>query len=158
MAEADKASTAMTRLRPQSSRNTNTPAGSHPMRSSGSRTLEKAAGKNADAIATLERINYIYPVKDEELHHRLGDLLYAQKDDSGAIREFNALVALNPVDKAGAEFSLAQAYFAAGDKDKAQDSVLAALETAPGYRPGPETFARDSAVARKVELKDAEQH
>ena len=39
------------------------------------------------------------------------------------------------MDKAGAEFELAQAYFAAGQKDKAQESVLAALETAPGYRP-----------------------
>ena len=97
--------------------------------------LEKAAGKNDDAIATLEQINYIYPVKDEDLHRELGNLLYTQKNNQGAIREFNALIALNPVDKAGAEFSLAQAYFAAGDKDKAQDSVLAALETAPGFRP-----------------------
>jgi hypothetical protein len=44
-------------------------------------------------------------------------------------------VASNPVDKAGAEFSLAQAYYAANHKDKAEESVLAALEAAPGYRP-----------------------
>jgi tetratricopeptide (TPR) repeat protein len=80
-------------------------------------------------------VNYIYPVKDEDLHRRLGDLLYAQKQYDGAIVEYNALLASNPVDKAGAQFSLAQAYFAAGQKDKAEESVLAALETAPGYRP-----------------------
>jgi tetratricopeptide (TPR) repeat protein len=97
--------------------------------------LEEAAGKPAEAAATLERVNYIYPVKDEDLHRRLGDLLFAEKKYDGAIREYNARVASNPVDKAGAEFNLAQAYFAAGQKDKAQDSVLAALETAPGYRP-----------------------
>jgi tetratricopeptide (TPR) repeat protein len=97
--------------------------------------LESKEGNDAEAAATLERINYIYPVKDEALHHRLGDLLYAQKKYDAAIREYAALVASNPGDKAGAEFSLAQAYFAAGQKDKAQDSVLAALETAPGYRP-----------------------
>jgi Flp pilus assembly protein TadD len=97
--------------------------------------LEAAAGDNAGAIRTLERINYIYPVKNEDLHHRLGDLLYAQKDYDGAIREFNALAASNPVDKAGAEFELAQAYYAAGQKDKARDSVLSALEIAPDYRP-----------------------
>jgi Flp pilus assembly protein TadD len=97
--------------------------------------LESKAGNDAEAAATLERVNYIYPVKDEALHHRLGDLLYAQKKYDAAIREYAALVASNPGDKAGAEFSLAQAYFAAGQKDKAQDSVLAALETAPGYRP-----------------------
>ena len=98
-------------------------------------TLEEAAGQPVEAAATLERVNYIYPVKDEDLHRRLGDLLFAEKQYDGTIREYNARVASNPVDKAGAEFNLAQAYFAAGQKDKAQESVLAALETAPGYRP-----------------------
>jgi tetratricopeptide (TPR) repeat protein len=97
--------------------------------------LEENAGQKGEAIATLERLNYIYPVKDEELHRRLGDLLYDQKQFDGAIREYDAVVNSNPVDKAGAEFNLAQAYCAAGQKDKAQDSVLAALEIAPGYRP-----------------------
>jgi Flp pilus assembly protein TadD len=98
-------------------------------------TLEEAAGQPAEASATLEHLNYIYPVKDEDLHRRLGDLLYGQKQYDGAIREYKARVASNPVDKAGAEFNLARAYFAAGQKDKAEESVLAALETAPGYRP-----------------------
>jgi tetratricopeptide (TPR) repeat protein len=97
--------------------------------------LEETAGKPAVAIATLERLIYIYPVKDEELHQRLGDMLYAERNYDGAIREYNARVASNPVDKAGAEFNLAQAYFAAGKKDKAEETVLAALEIAPGYRP-----------------------
>jgi tetratricopeptide (TPR) repeat protein len=97
--------------------------------------LEETAGQPVEAAATLERVNYIYPVKDEDLHRRLGDLLFAKKQYEGTIREYNARVASNPVDKAGAEFDLAQAYFAAGQRDKAQESVLAALETAPGYRP-----------------------
>jgi tetratricopeptide (TPR) repeat protein len=98
-------------------------------------TLEDGAGRQAEAAATLARLNYIYPVKDEELHRQLGDLLYAQKQYDGAVREYVAVVASNPIDKAGAEFHLAQAYLAAGQKDKAQESVLAALEAAPGYRP-----------------------
>ena len=97
--------------------------------------LELAAGEQDKATATLERVNYIYPLKDEDLHRRLGDLLVAQKQYDGAIREYSALVATSPLDKAGAQFDLAQAYFAAGQKDKAEESVLAALETAPGYRP-----------------------
>jgi cellulose synthase operon protein C len=97
--------------------------------------LEEAAGKPAEASATLERVNYIYPVKDANLHGKLGEMLYAQKQYDGAIREFSALVASAPVDKAGAEFNLAEAYLAAGQRDKAEESVLAALETAPGYRP-----------------------
>lgn len=98
-------------------------------------TLEESAGQPVEETATLERLNYIYPVKDEALHRRLGDLLYAQKQYQGAIREYNVLAASNPVDKAGAQFDMAQAYFAAGQMDKAEDSVLGALETAPGYRP-----------------------
>jgi cellulose synthase operon protein C len=98
-------------------------------------TLEESRGQTDEAVATLERLNYIYPVKDEELHHRLGDLLYKDKQYDGAIREYNAFAASNPVDKAGAQFSLAQAYFAAGKKDQAEECVLAALEIAPGYRP-----------------------
>jgi tetratricopeptide (TPR) repeat protein len=97
--------------------------------------LQESAGQQTEETATLERINYIYPVKDEGLHGRLGNLLYAQKQYEGAIREYNVLAASNPVDKAGAQFDLAQAYFAAGQMDKAEDSVLGALETAPGYRP-----------------------
>ena len=97
--------------------------------------LQQAAGQIAEASATLERVTYIYPVKDADLHKRLGDLRYAQKQYDGAIREYNALVASHPVDKAGAEFALAQAYLATGQRDKAEESVLAALETAPGYRP-----------------------
>ena len=53
----------------------------------------------------------------------------------GAIREYAAVVALHPLDKAGAQYNLARAYFAAGQQDKAEENVLAALEAAPGYRP-----------------------
>jgi len=97
--------------------------------------LEEASEEQAEATATLQRVNYIYPLKDEDLHRRLGDLLYAQKQYNGAIREYSALVASQPLDKAGAQFNLAQAYFVAGQKDKAEESVLDALEIAPGYRP-----------------------
>ncbi|MBS1821727.1 MAG: hypothetical protein JST61_07110 [Acidobacteria bacterium] len=97
--------------------------------------LEDARGDKAAAAATLERVNYIYPVNDEELHQRLGDLLYAQQRFDGAAREYAAAVASRPVDKAGAEFRLARAYFAAGKKNEAEESVLAALEIAPGYVP-----------------------
>jgi cellulose synthase operon protein C len=98
-------------------------------------SLEEELGQQKEAAATLARINYIYPVHDEDLHRHLGDLWFAQSDYPGAIREYTALVALNPLDKAGARFKLAQAYYASGQKDKAEESVLAALEAAPGYRP-----------------------
>ena len=98
-------------------------------------SLEEELGQPKEAAATLDRINYIDPVGDEELHRRLGDMWLAQANYAGAIREYGAVVASHPLDKASAQFHLAQAYFAAGQRDKAQESVLAALEAAPDYRP-----------------------
>jgi cellulose synthase operon protein C len=97
-------------------------------------SLEEELGKPADAAATLERVNYVYPT-DEELHRRLGDLWFAQNNFAGAIREYNAVIAIGPLDKAAAQYNVARAYFAAGQKDKAEDHVLASLEIAPDYRP-----------------------
>ena len=98
-------------------------------------SLEEEAGNVKDAAATLDRINYIYPVNDENLHRHLGDLWFQQENYPGAIREYAAVLAMQPLDKASAQFNLAQAYFAAGQKDKAEENVLQALEVAPGYRP-----------------------
>ena len=97
-------------------------------------SLEQELGKAADAAATLDRLNYIFP-NDEDLHHRLGDLWFAQNNFPGAVREYNAVIAMGPLDKASAQFNVARAYFAAGEKDKAEDHVLASLEIAPDYRP-----------------------
>ena len=97
--------------------------------------LEEELGNPTEAAVTLDRVNYVYPVNDEELHHHLGDLWFAQKNYSGAIREYGAVIAMNPLDKATAQFNLARAYFAAGQKDMAEDHLLASLEAAPGYRP-----------------------
>lgn len=98
-------------------------------------SLEEELGNPKEAAATLDRINYIYPVNDEELHRHLGDLWFAQGNYAGAIREYGATVAMQPLDKASAQFDLAQAYFAAGQNDKAEQNVLEALEAAPDYRP-----------------------
>ena len=97
-------------------------------------TLEEELGEPKEAAATLDRINYIDPI-DEELHRRLGALWLAQENYPGAVREYAAVVAMHPLDAASAQFSLAQAYFAAGQREKAQEHVLASLEAAPGFRP-----------------------
>jgi len=98
-------------------------------------TLQERAGRLRDAAMTLDAINEIYPVHDEDLHRRLGELSLRLQDAPGAIREFTALVALHPLDAAGALHQLATAYFAARQLDQAERTVLRALEAAPGYRP-----------------------
>jgi tetratricopeptide (TPR) repeat protein len=97
-------------------------------------SLEADLGQPKDAAATLDRLNFIYP-EDEDLHRQLGGLWLAQGNAAGAVREYTAVLALKPLDMASAEFDVAKAYLAAGDKAKAEDSVLASLEVAPGYQP-----------------------
>jgi Flp pilus assembly protein TadD len=103
------------------------------------KTLEKLAslqvdlGHPKDAAATLDQLNFIYP-EDEDLHRKLGGLWLAQGNYTGAVREYQAVLAMKPLDMASAEFDVARAYFAEGDKVKAEDSVLASLEAAPGFK------------------------
>jgi cellulose synthase operon protein C len=97
-------------------------------------SLEEEGGHSKEAAATLDRINAIYP-NDEPLHRHLGDLWFEEGNYPGAIREYAAVVAMQPSDKASAQFNLARAYFAAGQTEKAQENVIEALEAAPDYRP-----------------------
>ena len=97
--------------------------------------IEEELGDPGAAAATLDRINDIDPAYDEDLHRHLGGLWMQLKNYTGAVREYGAVLALHPLDKASAEFDLAQAYFAAGEHEQAENAVLASLETAPGYRP-----------------------
>lgn len=97
-------------------------------------TIEQGLGEPQKAAATLNRINWIYPL-DPDVHRRLGALWLAQKNYAGAIREFNAVVDMHPLDKASAEYHLAEAYFDAGQRSQAENCVLASLEAAPDYQP-----------------------
>ena len=118
-------------------------------RSSNWRRLRKRLGDPKEAAATLDRINYIYPVNDEELHRHLGDLWFAQNNYPGAIREYAAVVASHPLDKASAQFNLASAYFAAGQRDKAEENVLAVAGGGARLPARPEIAVADSKTPKK---------
>jgi tetratricopeptide (TPR) repeat protein len=96
--------------------------------------LQQEAGETKKAAATLDRLNYIYP-EDQELHKQLGDLLLAQDNPQGAIREYRALVALKPLDQATVHYQLATALNKANRVSEARDEVLLSLEAAPGFKP-----------------------
>jgi len=92
------------------------------------------SGKPKEAAAALERMNYIFPV-DAGLHEQLGGLLLETGDAKGAVREYQALIAMHPIDSAGAHYDLAKAFKAAGQKDQAREEAVTALEAAPNYKP-----------------------
>ncbi|MBM3783597.1 MAG: tetratricopeptide repeat protein [Acidobacteria bacterium] len=97
--------------------------------------LLEESGKVRQAAEALERINFVYPVKDYEYHQKQGELWLAIHENAKAVREFAAVVALNPVDAGGSYYNLARAYRAAGQLDKARDTILLSLEAVPSFRP-----------------------
>lgn len=109
--------------------------------------LLEGAGRPAEAAAVLERLNYIHP-EDEELHRRLGSLWLAANNLQGAIQEFTAVLACQPLDPAMSHYNLARALRAANQTGKARDELLLALEAAPGFR---------SAQKMLLEMTQAEQ-
>jgi thioredoxin-like negative regulator of GroEL len=91
------------------------------------------------------------------MHQQLGLLWLDLNATAGAIREFQAVVAHDPIDPAQAHFNLARAYHQNHQTEQAQDELLAALEAAPGFRPaqklllelsGPETQAPAAPVKK----------
>ena len=97
------------------------------------KSLEETGNKK-EAAAVLERLNYIYPMENEQ-HEMLGSLWLDQGNAAGAVREFEAVVDHKPLDPAQAHYDLARALVADHQSDKAKEQVFDALETAPGFRP-----------------------
>ncbi|MDE0073146.1 MAG: tetratricopeptide repeat protein [Gammaproteobacteria bacterium] len=94
--------------------------------------LREAAGDGTGAIEALQRAVNIYPF-DEETHGRLAELAAGRALHPVAVRAREALVALDPVDMAGALYQLALAQYQAGDVASARRTVLRALERAPNF-------------------------
>jgi tetratricopeptide (TPR) repeat protein len=92
------------------------------------------AGNGKEAAAVLERLNYIYPLVNDQ-HRMLGSLWIDQGNLAGAIREFGAVVAHNPIDPAEAHYNLARAFYLDKQTAKAEDELVSSLEAAPAYRP-----------------------
>ena len=95
-------------------------------------TLLAAANDSAGAMDALERAVFVNPFP-ADVHKSLAALAAARGDHARHVREREALVALDPVDKAAALFDLAVAYRSAGDEMKARRTVLRALEDAPNF-------------------------
>jgi tetratricopeptide (TPR) repeat protein len=92
-----------------------------------------ALGDTTGAIRALEQAMFISPY-EPETHAELAQLAEAAGVGETAVRERQAILALDPVDRADAEYRLARAYLLAGDRVEARRAVLRALERAPNYQ------------------------
>lgn len=93
-----------------------------------------AAHRDAEATDVLAAVNYADPLAIEG-HDQLGQLLLAQQKGPDALREYQVLLALQPLDTAAANYGLARAYRLTGDAANARRHLLESLDTAPNYRP-----------------------
>jgi tetratricopeptide (TPR) repeat protein len=91
-----------------------------------------ADGDRAAAVEVLEDVLQVAPL-ESTVHAELGDALL-ETDPAGALREFEALKAMSPHDEAGLNLRMARAHLAQGDRDKAREYLLYALEIAPNFR------------------------
>lgn len=101
----------------------------------GARTLAaayRARGALAEAGRALERAIEIHPF-DPTAHVSLAEVREAEGDWVGVVSARRAVLALQPVDRAGAHFALARSLFEAGELAEARREVLRALEIAPGF-------------------------
>jgi tetratricopeptide (TPR) repeat protein len=97
-------------------------------------TLLLAAKRDADAAEVFAAVNYADPLAIDG-HDRLGQLLLAQSKGPSALREYQVLLALQPLDSATANYGLARAYRMTGDAAEARRHLLESLDTAPNFRP-----------------------
>lgn len=94
--------------------------------------LLEARGELRGAAEAWERALQVDPF-EPTVHERLAAALEELGAWEEAVRERRALVALEPVDRAGALYHLARALEGAGRAEEARRTVLRALELAPSY-------------------------
>ncbi|MDX1576941.1 MAG: tetratricopeptide repeat protein [Gemmatimonadota bacterium] len=94
----------------------------------------EALDRPAEARRALADAIWMDPFAPE-LHERLARAYEQAGAWREAVRERRALLALEPVDAAGAHFRLARAHHRAGDAEEARRAVLRSLEIAPSFAP-----------------------
>ncbi|MBT3708261.1 MAG: hypothetical protein HOG19_02385, partial [Gammaproteobacteria bacterium] len=87
-----------------------------------------------EAEAVLVDATYADPFLGD-LHIKLGDLYMDTQQPTKALIEYEVLLALNPLDKASANYRIANAYNALDNADKTMEYLMTALDIAPQYRP-----------------------
>jgi tetratricopeptide (TPR) repeat protein len=95
--------------------------------------LRAKSGRTADATALLDRSLEVDPY-DREARSLLAQWYADQGRTEEVIREREAVLALEPVDRAEAYYQLANALFDGDDIRRAKRATLQALEIAPGHR------------------------
>lgn len=90
-------------------------------------------GRTDKSIEVLESLNWVHP-NSIDLHEKLGSDYLAAGKNQLALREFKALLGLQPHDKSVVYLNIARTYQNLGNNKLAKRNVLQALEQAPFFR------------------------
>jgi len=101
----------------------------------------KESGKPDRALPVLENALYVYPF-DADIHKLLAEVGSSQGKLEVALREYQAVLALDAADPASAHFNVASVLFQLGRRSEAKQQVLSALEIAPGFQPAQELLLK----------------
>jgi tetratricopeptide (TPR) repeat protein len=94
--------------------------------------LAAAAGEEAEETMALKLVAELDPF-DANVHGKLGRRLMATREYAAALIEFQAALALGPVNRAEAHADAAEALIALGRPQEARREVLRSLQEAPTY-------------------------
>ena len=103
--------------------------------------LRQKSGDNVRASQALQLSFYISPF-DYALHTTAGELSFGARDYAQALSEFQVALALEPPNIAEANYNVATAFHALGQKLEAKRAVLHALEAAPRYEKAQELLLK----------------
>jgi len=92
------------------------------------------AGRTQDATDVMVALNFSDPL-NAEVHAQLGERLLTAGRNEEALREYQALLALNALDQAPAHYGMARALREMGDTAGSRRHLLDALATAPHFKP-----------------------
>jgi len=98
-------------------------------------------GKLEEASQALQNAMYIDPF-NRSAHELLGEISLKNKDLPLALKTYQALLALDPPDRASAHFHVASVLLEMGRKNEAKKEALSALEIAPGFEPAQELLLK----------------
>lgn len=95
--------------------------------------LYAARGDRAAAIRMLERTLHVAPY-DADVREQLAAAHEAEEQFQSAVQHRRAVLALEPSDRAGAYYRLAQSLYGNNQRAEAKRAVLQSLEIAPNFR------------------------
>ena len=137
--------------RRRSWRNTARSAAADPLLVERLATLEEEAGEPEESRRHAGS-SKLHLSRGSGAAQTIGRSMARTRQRPGAIREYQAVLALKPLDQATAHYQLARRFRMANRLDRGPRRSVARLEAAPGFKPAQKLLVRDCEINKHVQL------